>query len=362
MPEATGTTDAVSPKWLSDTLRRCGVLPRGRVVGLQQREGSAFNSRVVHLRVQYSADAPNGSPSALLLKRMDRGWGEREVAFYQRVRAEKAGALPMLVPCYHADMDERTGSSLLLLDDVSSTHREAVSRRALLTHRGVPAPRDIDQIMISLARFHAHWWEHPALGQAEPMLVRTWYRDQPHFKAHVARREREWTAFANDVGAGFPDELRRLYEEALDRLPALWRHLSRRVDSMSGMTLSHGDCYLTQWLCPRGDAGQVYLIDFDSVSANLGAFDLVYLMATFWTREQRRAHEERCLQQYHQALRSAGVAGYGWDELIADVRLMTAFIVWDPVFDQTNGSPRDYWWPKMTCLVDAYRGWRCEEL
>jgi hypothetical protein len=41
---------------------------------------------------------------------------------------------------------------------------------------------------------------------------------------------------------------------------------------------------------------------------------------------------------------------------------MTALIVWDPVFDQTNGSPRDYWWPKMTCLVDAYRGWRCEEL
>ena len=47
MPEATGTTDAVSPNWLSDILRRCGVLPQGRVVGLQQREGSAFKYRLV---------------------------------------------------------------------------------------------------------------------------------------------------------------------------------------------------------------------------------------------------------------------------------------------------------------------------
>lgn len=268
----------------------------------------------------------------------------------------------MLVPCYRADLNERTGSSLLLLDDVSSTHREAVPRRALLANRGVPAPRDIGPIMTSLARFHAHWWEHPDLGQAEPMLMRTWYRDEADFQALVARRQREWTAFATEVGAWIPNELRTLYKDALDRLPALWRHLSGRVESMNNVTLSHGDCYLTQWLCPRGDTGQVYLIDFDSVSANVGAFDLVYLTATFWTREQRRAHEDRCLKQYHQALRSAGVGGYGWDQLIADVRLMTALVVWDPVFDQTNHSPRHYWWPKMTCLADAYRGWRCDEL
>lgn len=33
-----------------------------------------------------------------------------------------------------------------------------------------------------------------------------------------------------------------------------------------------------------------------------------------------------------------------------------------PVWDQTNGSSKDYWWPKMQCLISAYQDWECAEL
>ena len=322
---------------------------------MDQREGSAFNSRVVHIRPRYSANAPERLPSRLVLKRMERGWGDREVAFYRRVRD---AALSMVVPCYLADLDEPTGSSLLLLEDVSSTHHESVSRQSLLACDGVPPSRDLDRIMTSLAQFHAYWWEHRDLGRVEPLLVRTWYRDDLQFRKLVARREREWASFSAEI----PDDDRMLYEGALARLPTLWRHLGGRIGGRRNLTLSHGDCYLTHWLCPQADGGHTYLIDFDSVTANFAAFDLVFLIATFWTRDQRRTHEERCLRRYHDALLETGAAKYEWNDLMADFRLMLALIVWDPVFDQTNGSSPTYWRPKMRCLADAYRDWQCEDL
>jgi hypothetical protein len=228
-------TDLITREWLTDVLRSSGVLRRGRVVAVDQRERSAFDSRVVHIRPRYSAGAPEGLPSGLVLKRMERGWGEREVAFYRRVRD---GALSMVVPCYLADLDEQTGSSWLLLEDVSSTHHESVSRQSLLACDGVPPTRELDRIMTSLAHFHAYWWEHPELGRVEPLLVRAWYRDDRHFRKLVARREREWASFS----AAIPDNDRELYDRALARLPTLWRRLGGRIGSTRNLTLSHGDC------------------------------------------------------------------------------------------------------------------------
>lgn len=90
------------------------------------------------------------------------------------------------------------------------------------------------------------------------------------------------------------------------------------------VTLSHGDCYFIQFLCPRqAGSGATYLIDFDSVSTNLPAYDLVYMFATFWTSEQRLAgeRETQLLRRYHAGLTTYGVRGYSWSDLQQDYRL-----------------------------------------
>lgn len=33
-----------------------------------------------------------------------------------------------------------------------------------------------------------------------------------------------------------------------------------------------------------------------------------------------------------------------------------------PLQDATDGAGTDYWWPKMQCLVDAFREWQCDAL
>jgi hypothetical protein len=107
-----------------------------------------------------------------------------------------------------------------------------------------------------------------------------------------------------------------------------------------------------------------YLIDFDSVSANLPAYDLVYMFPTFWTPAQRKeaGREEKLLRRYHEALLAHGVTGYTWQDLLRDYRLCVLYMIFDPVWDQTSGASEAYWLPKLRCLTGAFMDLDCLSL
>src|SRR5262249_49805119 len=112
----------------------------------------------------------------------------------------------------------------------------------------------------------------------------------------------------------------------------------------------HGDAYLSNFLMPRSGHGPAILLDWQSPEFDLGALDLANMCATFWTREQRHAREERALRRYHAAL---DVPGYPFDDLMGDYRLAVADWLLIPVQDAFDGSPPMYWGPKMRCLAQA---------
>jgi thiamine kinase-like enzyme len=364
-PMLTNLAD-VTPAWLTTILRQAGVLSSGSVTALTLRSNPAFNSQVVHLAITYSPDAPSTAPQALLLKGNRDHHGAYEHAFYALQHDLPPAALP--VPrCYATAYDSASGQSVCLLADLSATHRPPVSRERLLALDGVPNAHQLTQIITALAQFHAFWWEHPELGTgASIFAVRPWYRDAAFYGQHIARRQREWAQFRAAVGSTLPHAWQTHLTTALDGLPLLWeRQLAPRILGRDQLTLSHGDCYLTQFLVPlAADDPQAVLVDFDSVSANFAAYDLAYLMPTFWTRAQRQdqQREEHLLRQYHTALKDAGVQGYSWETLITDYRLMITLMLFDPIWDQTSGAAERYWRPKLACLVAAYEDWHCAEL
>jgi hypothetical protein len=47
---------------------------------------------------------------------------------------------------------------------------------------------------------------------------------------------------------------------------------------------------------------------------------------------------------------------------MADYRMMITFMLFDPVWNQTDGSPESYWWPKMQCLAGAFKDLECAAL
>ena len=145
---------------------------------------------------------------------------------------------------------------------------------------------------------------------------------------------------------------------------ALWKaETEPRLATFTNLTLTHGDAYFANFLCPRAHHhGPTYLLDWQSPEVYRATGDLVNLCATFWTREQRAQHEDWLLARYHATLLSHGVEGYTWDMLVTDYRCSIIDWLLNTLQDRLDGAPRSYWYHKMRCLADAFDDWDCARL
>jgi hypothetical protein len=367
------TPEHVTPEWLTGVLRRDHVLQSGRVVALEKWPNSAFNSHTLHLKPTYSAGEGLSAPARLLLKcSLDTDWarraGAREAAFYQMVKSLPDHP-PVIVRCFDAVHDAASGDSHLLLEDLSESHIIPVERSdQIKLVDNLPSDRHLELAVDALARFHAYWWQHPQLGSGIAQLGR-WCSDEQHFAAEIERCRDAWQALLTHEGDWFPSALKAIYEAILNGLMRLWRsYLQPRLATFSHLTLTHGDAYLANFLCPRegqvGNSYPSYLIDWQSPEVYRGASDLATMCATFWTRDQRAEGEREVnvLRQYHRTLQENGVSGYAWDELATDYRLSIVDWLLVPLQDRLEGSAKSYWWPKMQCLAHAFEDWHCADL
>ncbi len=344
--------DEVTEAWLSSVIRQ-------PVKIVARRSNPAFKSNIIHLTVRSPTPTV---PEQLIVKLNADGMGEFEIKFYQLMAAQSE-PLPILPPtlaCNYID-----GQSYLVQADLSATHRTPITRDDVLAGRTMPTNEDLRLMTTALAQLHAYWWEHPDL-RTGTIPVRPWYGNLAEYRTHIQRREGEWGAFKQQV-EDFPAELRQLYEDVLARLPQLWkRYLEPRITTLRNLTMSNGDSYFAQFLCPLPEAaGQhAYLVDFQEASVNFAAFDLVFMFAVFWTPQQRHANERetRLLRHYHDTLIQHGVTGYSWDQLWEDYRFMLALILFFPLFDAVSGASQHYWWTKMQCVVANFRDLDCMAL
>lgn len=362
--------DEITPDWLTGVLHRAGVLPQGAVLGVEFGSNPAFNSTITHLVLRYASSAPPTAPPRLVLKRnVDTPWakaaGAKEAAFYQLFEGLPE-RLPMIARCYAAAHDAETGNSHVLLHDLSDTHHPALTRDQQL-HMGsnMPATHDMEAIVDTLARFHARWWEHALIGTGI-LHVGSWWQDQAHYEHQMGRKQAAWTILRDAEQAWFPSHVQQLYEDALARLPILWeRYLQPRLRTMRHLTVTHNDTYFANFLCPndRTQAG-TFIIDWQEPAVGRGADDVANLLTTFWTRTQRveGQREARLLHRYYDGLCAHGVQGYRWEDFMLDYKVGVIEWLFVPVQDRADGAGKDYWWPKMQCLVAAFEDLDCAEV
>lgn len=72
---------------------------------------------------------------------------------------------PFLAPCYAAAYNAGSGISHLLLEDLSSSHRELSSRDEVRTFTAAPPKRQLEESVAVLARWHALWWGLPSFPE-----------------------------------------------------------------------------------------------------------------------------------------------------------------------------------------------------
>jgi thiamine kinase-like enzyme len=362
--------DPITPAWLTTVLGASGLLAKGEVLGVTTTETGAFNSHTRRLRLEYSQAATPGLTTTMVLKRnTQEPWaieaGAEEVKFYQLV-ASLHPSPPALVPCYAAAHDPASGNSYLLMRDLSETHAPPVTRdQQLSIVDAVPSVADLERVIDTLARHHAYWWEHPLLA-TETFPIGYWSRNADRFAQYMERRRRAWESLQANEASWFPDDIRDLYQRVLAHLQQHWAgYLEPRFRTSRHLTLLHGDAYFANFLTPKHSSdGATYLLDWQSPTVDIGGYDLANLCATFWTSEQRHEaqREQQVLRRYLATLRAHGVRDYTWDDLVVDYQSGLIYWLLVPVQDWFGGAARNYWWPKMQCLVAAFREWGCADL
>ncbi len=363
-------SDPITPEWLTAVLHQSGILLQGEVTTLEAERTGAFNSHTWHLLLRYSDDISPDTPTHLVLKRnIQAAWGveagAEEVKFYNCV-ASLQDHPHIIPPCYGAAYDEESGNSYLLLQDLSATYQLPVTRdQQINIVEGVPEADYIESVVATLAKLHAYWWEHPLL-HTNMFDVGYWSRNTERFEQYFQRRAISWESLISGEKEWFPDDLHKLYEAVFTHLSDYWdKYLEPRFRTKTSLTLVHGDAYFANFLCPKNPAkGTTYLLDWQSPCFDIGGYDLVNLCATFWTSEQRHEEqrEEKILRNYFTILQASGVKNYTWNDLLVDYKIGLIFWLLMPLQDRSDGAGKNYWWPKMQCLVAAFREWQCEEL
>jgi hypothetical protein len=344
---------AVDANYLTEALRRSGVLGEGRVTDVAvEKSFATILSHIFRLRLTYDGAAA-GSPGSLILKAglLDRPGGPwkaglHEVAFYTQV----ASATPArFVPrCFDAQGDADTGAWHLLLEDLTDSHLVATQWPL------PPTFAQCESIIRARARFQAAWWDDPRLG----VTVGAW-QDESATEQSMQLLADQVARFAEDFGDRLSAERRELYARLIDAAP----RLTARYHTHRHMTIVQGDAHFWNSFLPRsGERDDVRLFDWDAWRVDMASDDLAYMMAVHWYPDLRRRIEQRLLDCYHDELVAQGVRGYDRRALQDDYRLSALWQITMPVGQHAVGIPPVIWWNNFERIHLAVDDLGCRDL
>ncbi|MEH3046276.1 phosphotransferase [Sphingomonas adhaesiva] len=222
---------------------------------------------------------------------------EREVGFYRHLAADAGVTTPR---CHGAEFDADSNEFVLLLEDCAPAR--AGDQFAGLT------PNEASRVMREAARLHAAFWDRgddPAL-----QWLYTGPLAQPFYDAGVLRGA--WPAFRDRYADQLTDDM----VTVCDRFAERYERYSALLDRPRCVT--HNDYRPDNMLF--GDDGSLRVVDWQSAALGHNAVDVAYLIGGAFSPADRRAAEGALLDTYMEALREAGVTGYGRAELDADYR------------------------------------------
>lgn len=303
-----GSPEALTPNWLTSTLRDAGVLRDARVAShvatLLETQGAAG----IVARVALAYDLPeHGAPPSIIAKFASPyepiralmhafGGYAREVEFYRHFGADPG------VPtarCYYAEIDHATGAFVLLLEDMGACR---------ISDPLQPTVEDAETAVRHLAAFHAKWWDHPRLREL-PFLRYPGETADATFRAQARMAlAAALPVVTQRFGSALPQILIVLAERMLANME---RALDTRNDVLaSGVTLVHGDFHPGQLFYPSERGGRFAVFDWQTVSAGSGGDDLARIVTLGLSVEQRERHDGELVALYHALLAEHGVRGY----------------------------------------------------
>src|SRR5215813_900153 len=341
------TPEDVTPQWLTAVLHENYFLKHSNVIDVKITLAKTLPlSMVARLAVIYSADVSLPSQFFLKLSRNDLSEANsKEVEFYNNLAREIDG--PPLVRCYDAAYTNESGSSHLLLEDLSATHFQPESPQP-------PAPSYCELAVASLAELHAIWWEHPQLGKQIGGLF-----SEEQLDLFLRELENNIRSFIDFLSDELSARQKKIYERLLASKNRIWGHLT----NASGLTVTHGDAHWWNLLYPRDvECHRVCLFDWQLWHVDLGARDLAFMVALGGYSERMAAQERNLVRRYYDSLTAHGVRNYTWDDCWSDYRWSALRNLNVPAIQWLQGKSTDLWRSNLERAMLAYDELRCFEL
>jgi hypothetical protein len=344
--------EEATPEWLTATLRRNGFIDREEVAAVKQLVTAGRRSSINRLAIRWSGIKKSTRlPFLLCLKRSNtrRSQGTcREVEIYTKAAAMMRD--PPLVECYDAQFNTRTGAYHVLLRDMSLTHR------CLEQH--LPAGLDeAKQVVESLAKFHAFWWDHGGLGNSIGRKVTEY-----SLRRTVGFVQSHWPVLKHKLGDRITDEESRVVDRIMESALTTFRERLSRAN----LTLIHGDAHAMNFLVPKmKGANSCYILDWQTPDwlweIWCGVSDLAYHIVRFWSARRRNQMEHTLLRHYLTELEKRNVADYSWSELFCDYRLSVVLCLFVVIHEAcSRQSPA--WYPQLENCLAAILDLNCVEL
>ena len=338
---------------IKQALQTNGLLHAGDVIAVEAGERfQASATAVYRCRLRYRDGSSQGMPETMICKIYGPEWyqrgGRQEVLAYRRITPELR---PSIAPTLYGLIDDPAAETCaLLIEDLATGYQpiEAPMADAWLNN-----------LVDTLADFHAQFWEAPMLEtaaflQPEESVMRMAQAIPPEgLQANVAAARDAVLRFRSEFGS----ELSEPESHLLARLDARWaaRFLERIVDQR-GLTLLHGDFHLLGNVFIANDSNllsPIKVIDWGQVKRGLGPHDLMFALLSADSPD-RQSRDLTLLQRYHQRLLAREVKHYGWELCLWDYRFSLLTNIYQSIF---QGSLR---WFRRT--LDGVRVWEAQEL
>ncbi len=291
-PEIIVDPKDLSTTWMTAALQSAGLdvvvcALRSEPVGTGQM---AHNERI-HLEYE---GMPTGAPATIVGKfpspnEASRASGARggyraETLFYTELAGELAC---VTADCHYGAISDDQSAFTLLLEDLAPKRQGDQIAGA--------TDDEIEAAVRNLAGLHAPRWGDPTIEQLDWMS---------------SGISDEYALYIEMGTPVFIDRYKhRLSEEDADVLrgfaAGVKNWTARRPETR---TLVHGDYRLDNLMFEATDDGvRVAVVDWQTLSVGCGGQDLAYLLGNSSPPEQRRAHEDRMLTSYREAMAELGV-------------------------------------------------------
>ncbi len=287
-------TNALTTDWLEQVLRAASI------EGFElERVGTGQMSETTRVRIAYADDGEAG-PASVVLKTasedeasrstgVNLGIYEREVRFYRELAPRIGGPL---AHCHLAVIDA-DGWFTVVLEDLAPARQGDQIEGCDVEHAHVAVHE--------LARLHAPVFADPQLGGTP------------------------WLNQENVLGQALLAQLLPAFLERYEgRVAPEHREVAERfVASMDGWSadrrpplgLVHGDYRLDNMLFGLdGSTRRFAIVDWQTVGWGPAMTDAAYFLGGSLAPEERSAHEQELLREYHDALQNHGVRGFCWEE------------------------------------------------